>query len=199
MSSPHGQATAALDTLARDHYGIASMRAREHALVADRWTLAHRSFSVVAAILAAVAGGSLLTGPGPGTVKVAAVLVLLAAVVSATDAALGATTTITDHEKAADRFAALASHIARFHRVELLDGSVEAEQSARYERIMEERDSASSASPLTPTWAQRLVKGRRAEPARPGDTGPDEKPEPAPTPAPTPAGHDQGQSAPRPG
>jgi hypothetical protein len=169
MTSPNGPATAALDKLARDHYGSASMRAREHGLVADRWTLAHRSFSVIAAILAAIAGGSLFTGPGPGTIKVAAVLVLLAAVVSATDAALGATTTITDHKKAADRFATLASHIARFHRVELLDGSGEAAQTARYERIMEERDSANSASPLTPVWAQHLVKGRKAGRAQPRD------------------------------
>jgi hypothetical protein len=177
MITPRDQATA-LDALARDHCTGASMRAREHTLVAERWTLAHRSFSVVAAILAAVAGGSLFTGPGPGTIRVAAVLVLLAAVVSAADAALGATATITDHQKAADRFATLASHIARFYRVDLLDGSGEAEQAARYERIMEERDAANSASPHSPPWAQQLVKARRAgrplKPAKPNQTQPNQ-------------------------
>ena len=186
MITLRGQA-AALDTLARDHYAGAAMRAREHTLVAERWTLAHRSFSVVAAILAAIAGGSLFTGPGPGTIRVAAVLVLLAAIVSAADAALGATATITDHQKAADRFGTLASHIARFHRVDLLDGSGEAEQAARYERIMEERDAANSASPHSPPWAQQLVKARRAGRPKPKEARPEGQKSEEPTASSAPA------------
>lgn len=157
----HGASQDELEQLAREQYNGTSTRGREHAVVAGRWTVVHRSLAVTAAVLSAVVGGSLLTSRGGAVATVAAVLALIAAVVSATDVALGAATNIVEHKKAADRFTRVASHFALFYRVELRDGSSYGDQRTRYEAIMAERDKALDEAPHLPAWAQRVERERR--------------------------------------
>ena len=150
-----------IDGLAGDHYVGASVRATEHSLTAERWTYIHRSLTVFAAVLSATAGGSLLGGAHGADTPLAATLALLAAAASAVDATLGASTMVTEHKKAADRFSAIASTIALFRRVQIKDGSEATVQQARYLKIMERREAATSDSPQVPSWAKEKARMRR--------------------------------------
>ena len=145
--------------LAKEAGTACRTRAHEHQVSYRRWKLVGTALNVAAAVLASVAGATLLASAKPGSIwaVVAGAFGLLSAVLTATAGHLGASGEARANQAAAANYSALSGS---YRDLAAMPPDSERDLEAALKALNDRRWQLSRDSPITEEYARRKVRER---------------------------------------